>query len=739
MKSEHSSNMSFRLFLSVLYGYLRPYRTQTLLLLLLLLFNSAFLMGWPLSFQFLIDKGITQGNREILLQTVIVLSIGVIVAAGAGLARGYLYAFLSAHVLSDIRQKVFTHLQHLPMRFYTRTSTGDIMARFSTDLTAMENVVTSAAPTLVMQGLGVVVGSILLFWLNWKMAALTLFGLVLCVLAPRKLTKTTALMSYEFKNREAHLAQMVQENVGAQALVKAFGLAKKAIQEFADASRMLAQNALRFSFYSDTVERIPTTLILIFEILVIATGVILVSRNEMTLGTLVALHTIYIHISFSVAALTKVVPVILRSIGGLQRIEELLAELPDVTDEADVVLKQPFSSAIRFQDVSFGYSGDQLTLNKINLTIPRGFFVAFVGPSGCGKSTILNLLLRFYEPDSGAVYFDGEDARKIETESLRTHMAVVFQESILLNASIKENIALGRPDASEEEIRAAAEAAEIHDAILRMPEGYDTKVGERGALLSGGQRQRIAIARALLRNPDILILDEATSALDPETEHAINETLSRVAQGRTVISVTHRLSSANRADCIFLLKNGSIVEQGKHQDLIAKNGPYSQLWQKQSGFYFEEDRARVQTSKLKNYPIFENVRTEILEEITRLFLTESHPAGATVVQEGASGDRFYLIARGQVAVYKIGFNGEERKVAVLEDGDYFGEIALIRNVPRSATVRTLTSCVFLTLHRDAFNNLMERSPEVRQALELTLLSRLNQDVAAQKVMKTGSV
>ena len=728
MKSEQQTrSMSFRQFLSVLYRYLRPYRTQTFILVLLLLFNTAFLMGWPLSFKYLIDQGITNGNHQVLLRTVIILTIGVIVAAAAGLARGYLYAFLSAHVLSDIRQKVFEHLQHLPMRFYTKTTTGDIMARFSSDLTAMENVVTYAAPTLIMQGLGVVVGSILLFWLNWKMALLTLFGLILCVFAPRKLAQKTAVMSYEFKNREAHIAQMVQENVGAQPLVKAFGLAKNAIQEFASETGKLAREALRFNFYSDTVERIPTTIILIFEILVIAAGVLLVFQKELTLGALVALHTIYMHISFSVNALTKVVPVILRSMGGMQRIEELLAEPRDETEQADVVLKEPFSSAIKFQNVSFAYTGDQLTLNSINLTIPRGFYVAFVGPSGCGKSTILNLLLRFYEPNSGTVYFDGEDARKIETESLRTRMAVVFQESILLNASIRENIALGRPDATEEEIRSAAQAAEMHDSIVRMPEGYETRVGERGALLSGGQRQRIAIARALLRNPDILILDEATSALDPETEHAINETLGRVAQGRTVISVTHRLSSANRADCIFLLRDGSIVEQGKHEHLMEKNGAYARLWQKQSGFTFEEERARVQSSRLKSYPIFENVQTDILEEMSRLFVTESYPAGTTVVREGSSGDRFYLIARGQVSVHKMGLHGEERKIAVLEDGDYFGEIALIRNVPRSATIRTLTDSVFLTLHRDVFSNLLERSPEMRQALEITILSRLNRD------------
>jgi ATP-binding cassette, subfamily B, bacterial len=731
MTTETSPAMGIASFLSSLYRYLRPYRFQTFLLLILLLINSVFLMGWPLSFKFLIDKGITAHDQRVLVLTLAALTVGVVIAAIAGVARGYLYAFLSAHILKDIRQRVFEHLQRLSMSYYTRTSTGDIMARFSTDLVSMENVVTYAAPTLIMQGLGVIVGSALLFWLNWQMALLTLIGLLLCVIVPRRLAQKTAKMGYEFKNREAHLAQSVQENIGAQPVVKAFGLAGKAIEDFAQETSELARISLRFNFLSDNVERIPTTIVLLFEILVIAAGVMLVFRKQMTLGSLVALHTIYIHISFSVTALTKVVPVILRSVGGMQRIEELLAEVPDVSDEASAVLKEPFSSEIAFHDVSFGYSTDTLTLKKINLTIPRGYYVAFVGPSGCGKSTILNLLLRFYEPNSGTVLFDGADASQIDTDSLRYQMAVVFQESFLFNATVGENIRLGRPEASEEEIRQAAEAAEIHDAILKMPNGYDSMVGERGSLLSGGQRQRIAIARALLRNPDILILDEATSALDPETEHAINETLTRVAKGRTVISVTHRLSSANEADCIFLLKDGSIIEQGRHAELLEKDGVYTQLWQKQSGFSINEERARVQASRLKNYPIFESVDAQLLEEVSTLFVTESYPPDRVVVREGSPGNRFYLIARGQVSIHKTSPDGTERKIGVLEDGDYFGEIALVRNTPRSATIRTLTPCVLLSLHRDIFTSLLERSADMREKLEKTIVERINKEFSVR--------
>lgn len=717
--------MGVFVFLQSIYRYLKPYRSQTLLLLLLLLINTTFLMGWPLSFKYLIDKGIEGHNWKVLINTILILTAGVLIAAGAGVARGYLYAYLSSNVLKDIRQRVFEHLQQLSMSYYKRTTTGDIMARFSTDLASLENVVTNAAPTLIMQGLGLVLGSIVLFTMEWRIALITVLGLALCAILPKRLAGKVAGMGYDFKTKEAQLAQTVQENISAQPVVKAFGLKKKAIKDFAKETADLARVSLKFNFSADNVERIPSIIILIFEILVIAAGVTLVFQNQITLGTLVALHTIYIHIAFSVTALTKVVPVILRSVGGLQRIEDLLAELPEIVELANASSIEGFSSDITFKDVSFSYSSDNLTLDRINLRIPKGSFVAFVGPSGCGKSTILNLLLRFYEPKAGSVLIDGEDEKKITAESLRFQMAVVFQESFLFNSTIRENILLGKPEASEEEIRSAAEDAGIHDSIVRMPLGYDTPVGERGSFLSGGQRQRIAIARALLRNPEILILDEATSALDPETEYAVNQTLANVGQGRTVISVTHRLSSATNADSIFLLKDGSIIEQGRHEELLGAKGVYTKLWEKQTGFSFSDGSAQVQAARLKRYPIFENLDSQLLEEIASLFVTESYPADRVVVREGTPGNRFYLIAHGQVSVQKNNADGTQKTVGVLEDGDYFGEIALIKDIPRSATILTLTPCVLLTLHREIFQNLLDRSPDLKEKLEQAIAARMN--------------
>jgi ATP-binding cassette, subfamily B, bacterial len=710
-------------FLAAMYRFLQPYRTQTILLLLLLMVNLAFTMGWPLSFKLLIDEGVVQKNGRVLLVTIIALTGGVVLASLAGVGRGYLYAFLGANVLKDIRLKTFRQLQRLSMSYYYRNSTGDIMARFSSDLAAVESAVTWAASSLIMHFMSLVIGSIILFTLEWRLAALTLSGLLLCVITPRRMARKAAGMSYGVKESEARLNQTVQENISAQPVVKAFGLGKSLTEAFADEATDVAKKSLRFAFAADNVERIPTIIILVFEILVVGAGVVLVYYNRLSLGTLIALHTLFIHISFSVEAVTKALPVILKSLGGLQRIEDFLAETPDVLNQPGSSPLSSLATAIEFDHVTFRYDTGQIALNDIHFRIPRGSFIALVGPSGCGKSTILNLLLRFYEPDSGTIRFGGMDATQIDLESLSAHMGVVFQESFLFNAPIRENIRLGKPDATDEEIYDAAQAAEIHDVILKLPKGYDTFAGERGSGLSGGQRQRIAIARALLRNPDVLLLDEATSALDPETEAAINQTLARVGFGRTVISATHRLSSAQKADRIYLLTNGIIKEQGSHDELMAEAGMYSNLWQKQSGFSFNEGAAQVDPDRLKRYPLLESLDSRLLEEVSALFVTESYPANRIVVREGTSGNRFYLIARGRVAVLKKNADGEDEKVATLDDGDHFGEVALIQNVQRTATVRTLTPCVLLTLHRDHFQHLLSEAPHVLEALQQTLLRR----------------
>src|SRR5581483_6836635 len=414
---------------------------------------------------------------------------------------------------------------------------------------------------------------------------------------------------------------------------------------------------------------------------------------------------------------TQYIPSLVQGLGGFRRIGELFAEEPEVVDRAEAELLPRLSREILFEDVTFAYGDAAPSLRAVNMRIPAGESVAFVGSSGSGKSTALSLLMRFHDPSAGSVSFDGQDLREASQQSLRAQMGVVFQESVLFNDTIRENIRRGRPDATDEEVESAARAAEIHDIVLAQQNGYDTVVGERGGLLSGGQRQRIAIARAIVRDPAILVLDEATSALDAATEAAINATLARVAQGRTTVSVTHRLSAAAGADRIFVLEQGELVESGSHQELLAAGGIYAMLWSRQAGFTITEDGAEVTADRLAQVPILSGLDHSLLEEMTYFFASEQIPAGRTVIEEGDPGDRFYLVARGRLVVTRKDEEGNEVQVNVHEDGDHFGEIALLRRAPRIATVRTVIPSLLLSLAQDHFLHLIERAPHVRATME----------------------
>ena len=319
-------------------------------------------------------------------------------------------------------------------------------------------------------------------------------------------------------------------------------------------------------------------------------------------------------------------------------------------------------------------------------------------------------------------------------------MSVVFQDSFLFNISAADNIRMGKLDATPREIEEAARAAEIHDTIMELPQGYDTLLGERGGRLSGGQRQRIAIARAILRDPRILVLDEATSALDAESEAAINATLARVGRGRLVLSVTHRLASASHADRIFVLDHGRLVEFGSHRDLLARHGHYWRLWNKQSGFTVTADgyHASIDPERLAALPLFEQLDAAMLTEAARLFATEQIPEGRTIVHEGDCGNRFYVIVSGSVEVLKriegaapAGDGEAQRRLAVLQVGDHFGELALLHRISRTASIRMMTPCTLLTLASNQFDYLIERVPQLRARMERMHAARLNSEAASE--------
>ena len=388
---------------------------------------------------------------------------------------------------------------------------------------------------------------------------------------------------------------------------------------------------------------------------------------------------------------------------------------------------------IRFVGVDFSYFGERLQLQGLDLAIGQGQQVAFVGPSGSGKSTVLGLLQRLYEPRAAPSASMAMTSPQPPRTSLRGQMGVVFQDNFLFNTSIRENIRLARPEATDADVEAAARQAEIHDFIVALPDGYETDVGEAGGRLSGGQRQRIAIARAILRDPAILLLDEATSALDPGAEAAINRTIDQLAPGRTVISVTHRLASVTGMDQIYVMHKGRLIEQGTHRSLLERCGLYFELWQKQSGFEVSNDGrfAQIDADRLKQVQLFESIDADRLAHFAAQFRSEFFEAGQNVIVQGEAGDKLFVIVRGTVDVFIKDETGQEHFLDCMEDGDYFGEMALLLNQPRSATIRTVTPSLLLSLSSEQLFRMLDEFPECRAAID----RRITQSQANQAALR----
>jgi ATP-binding cassette, subfamily B, bacterial len=701
----------------LLVPYLRPYRRQTVLLLLAVCVETAFNAWVPLSFGLLIDQALVPHSKDTLIVIVAVLAVSVVVAAVVGVARERLYAQTVSDVVGDVRAELFEHLQRLSLGYFSRSRAGEILSRFSADLLSVENALACVLPWAVAPSLDVTVYTILLFVLDWKLALVAMLVWPLALLGPHRFAPRALTTSYEKRQLDAAAVTVVHENLSGQAVVKAFGLEPMWRATFARRNADLRRKTASSLFVGALVERSAVAGVFALYVLVVGIGAWLVYDGSLELGKFVAFQALFLSLGYALIYVTQYIPNLVQGLGGFRRIGELFAEEPEVTDGPDAAALPRFERELAFRDVTFGYAGAPPSLADLSMDIRKGESVALVGPSGSGKSTALSLLMRFHDPSAGSISFDGHDLRTASQESLRRQIGIVFQDSILFNASIRENIRLGRPDASDEEVEEAARTAEVHDVVLAQPQGYDTTVGERGGLLSGGQRQRIAIARAIVRDPAILVLDEATSALDPATEAAVNETLARVAKGRTTVVVTHRLSSATACDRIFVLERGSLAESGTHEELLAAGGVYATLWGRQAGFTITGHGAEVTAARLAKVPVLDGLDESLLVEMTRLFTSEDVPAGRVVIQEGDTGDRFYLVVRGRLVVTRRDVDGDEVQVNVHEDGDHFGEIALLRRAPRIATVRTVIPTLLLSLAQEHFLRLIDRAPQVRAAME----------------------
>jgi ATP-binding cassette subfamily B protein len=582
--------------LSTFYSFVRPYLGNYKKLLafvgLGIFIETLFNVIMPLSLKFLIDDALGEEDFQALYKILGVLAAAGIVTSIIAVWYELWDARLAAGIVSDVRTRLFDHVQNLPAAYFARTKRGEILARFSVDLSAFEGAVKTFANSAALPFLELIAGIFLMLFLNWQLAAVALLVFPITLIGPRILTPKAVQANYEQKQNESALLGMVQENVAAQAVIKAFSLHRRTFGWFKmrnDATREKIASAM---FLSTMVERTVTISVLLLHLVVLAIGAYLATKGQITIGTFVTFESAFWEVSYNIAHVMHFIPVSIQSAAAVRHIQELLDEPTRGADRPGAPDLPRITNDITFDRVTFQYEGaQQPVLDNLSLKLNVGKTIAIVGPSGSGKSTLLNLILRLYVPDEGRLTIDGVDIRKVTRESLRSSMAVVFQENMLFNMSIRENIRLGKEGASDEEVEQAARKAEIHRYIMSLPQKYDTPVGERGDTLSGGQRQRIAIARAIIRNPSVLLLDEATSALDQTTEAAINRTLLKLAEGRTMIWSTHRLTSVVEMDEIIVISGGRAIERGTHAELLAKNGAYRKLWDDQGHVPHPADEA----------------------------------------------------------------------------------------------------------------------------------------------------
>ncbi|WP_029584568.1 ABC transporter ATP-binding protein [Bradyrhizobium sp. URHD0069] len=573
--------------LATIYAFVKPflsnYKRMLVFVSIGVVIETLFNVIMPLSLKFLIDDALGEEDFQALY-----VILGVLAAAGIFTSIVAVWyerwdARLAACIISDVRSRLFEHVQNLPAAYFARTRRGEILSRFSIDLSAFEGSIKSFANGAALPFLELIAGIILMLFLNWQLAAVALLVFPITLIGPRILTPKAVQANYEQKLNEASLLGMVQENVAAQAVVKAFSLQRRTFGWFTMRNNDVRQKTASAVFLSTMVERTVTISVLLLHLVVLAIGAYLATKGQITIGTFVTFESAFWEVSYNIAHLMHFIPVSIQSAAAVRHIQELLDEPTRGADRPGAPDLPRITNDITFDRVTFQYEGSQTpVLENLSLKLNVGKSIAIVGPSGSGKSTLLNLILRLYVPNEGRVTIDGVDIRRVTRESLRGSMAVVFQENMLFNMSIRENIRLGKEGATDKEVEEAARKAEIHRYIMSLPQKYDTSVGERGDTLSGGQRQRIAIARAIVRNPSILLLDEATSALDQTTEAAINKTLLKLSKGCTMIFSTHRLTSVVEMDEIIVISGGKAIERGSHAQLLAANGVYRKLWDDQS-------------------------------------------------------------------------------------------------------------------------------------------------------------
>ncbi|GAB4400095.1 MAG: ABC transporter ATP-binding protein [Anaerolineales bacterium] len=557
---------------------IQPYLIQIAFSALNLLGLTALSLYMPRIMRDLIDNGLSRGNSRLIIQSALfLLGLGLLTAALSGLQR-YLSEWIAGHVGYDLRNRLYDHIQNLSFSFHDHAQTGQLISRCIEDVRAVQNFIGGSVVELA-QLVFLIIGAIsIMLSANVTLTLIGILPIFPMVWLTFDFGNRITAMFFNVDNRLGDLSARLQENVSGVQVVRAFARENYEMERFDESNR--AYYDARIRVISTWAIVMPSTdfLVTVCTILILWFGGSMVLRGELSVGELVAFNAYILMLAAPAQQLTNLVNAAGEASAGAQRALEVLDTPAEIRSPADAIQLPVLRGEVEFRGVALKYQDEkQASLSAINLRVAPNQLIALIGATGSGKTSLVNLIPRFYDVSEGQVLVDGVDVRRADLTSLRRQIGLVLQTSLLFSDSIKANIAYGRPDASDEEIFAAAKAAQAHEFILDFPEGYETMVGERGVTLSGGQRQRVAIARALLTNPRILILDDSLSSVDTQTERLIQEALDRLMEGRTTFVIAHRLSTVRRADLIVVMDQGRIVETGTHAELLARGGLYKEI------------------------------------------------------------------------------------------------------------------------------------------------------------------
>lgn len=558
--------------------YMRPYLKELILAVICIVIAAGCNLYLPWIIKDMIDKVLT--NKDMMMLNMICIGIVVVflVRGVFFFGQSYLVSYIGQKVIIDVREVMFRKFQRMPMAYFDRHQTGETMSFITNDVAAIQSALVDQLIEMVTEG-SILIGSIvMMLYLDWKLTLLTLVVIPVVGQAMKIFGRKIKRNGTVIQERMADITSLLQESISSIRVVKSFVREKYEIERFSKQNQLNFQAAMKNvqlnSMLTPTVEflaAISVTFIVWF-------GGYEVLNDEMTAGALVAFLTYAVNLANPVKRLSRVYGNLQRAMAAVDRVFTVIDLKETITDKPDAKALPETKGEVSISNVTFEYKKGVPALSDISLEVKPGQMIAFVGPSGAGKSTIANLIPRFYEVTSGKIAIDGHDIRDVTLASLREQIGIVPQETMLFSTTVRENIRYGRLDATDEEVEAAAKAANADSFIKELPQGYDTPIGERGLNLSGGQRQRMAIARAILKNPRILILDEATSALDTESEKIVQAALDKLMIGRTSFVIAHRLSTIFNADQIYVIDNGHVKEHGTHEELLRNNGLYSHLY-----------------------------------------------------------------------------------------------------------------------------------------------------------------